>query len=146
MMKIVVPQLGETATEGTVANWHKNVRNRLQADELLFEVEFENVITEIPAQTDGIRKKSVVVERADGNKTAIHPGRSSDVVIRSPRIRWSLFRGVSAQGEADSRNAGLNHRIAMTDTVLQRSASTAGKTCRGNSPLERALRSFRGLS
>ncbi len=25
MMKIVMPQLGETVTEGTVAKWHKNV-------------------------------------------------------------------------------------------------------------------------
>ena len=35
--------------------------------------------------------------------------------------------------------------IEMVDTVFQRSASTAGKTCRGNSSLERALHGFKGL-
>ena len=49
MMKIVMPQLGETVTEGTVAKWYKNVGDRVRADELLFEVETEKAITEIPA-------------------------------------------------------------------------------------------------
>jgi Biotin-requiring enzyme len=146
MMKIVMPQLGETVTEGTVAKWPKNVGDRVRPDELLFEVETEKVITEIPAQMDGIRKKPVVVEGADGDKIAIHPGRCIGAVVRSLRIRRRLFRGVPAQGAADSRDAGLDHRIEMTDTVFQRSASTAGKTCRGNSPLKRALRGFTSLS
>jgi pyruvate dehydrogenase E2 component (dihydrolipoamide acetyltransferase) len=49
MMKIVMPQLGDTVTEGTVAKWHKNVGDRVRADELRFKVEAEKAITEIPA-------------------------------------------------------------------------------------------------
>ena len=49
MMKIVMPQLGDTATEGSVAKWHKNVGDRVRADELRFKVEAEKAITEIPA-------------------------------------------------------------------------------------------------
>ncbi|HTF15537.1 MAG TPA: biotin/lipoyl-containing protein, partial [Burkholderiales bacterium] len=41
-----MPQLGETVTEGTVANWYKKVGDAVRADEPLFEVETDKVTTE----------------------------------------------------------------------------------------------------
>ena len=38
-MDVIMPQLGETVTEGTVANWYKKVGDTIKADEPLFEVE-----------------------------------------------------------------------------------------------------------
>jgi 2-oxoglutarate dehydrogenase E2 component (dihydrolipoamide succinyltransferase) len=53
-MNVLMPQLGETVTEGTVANWHKKVGDKIAADELLFDVETDKVSMEVPAPAAGV--------------------------------------------------------------------------------------------
>jgi pyruvate dehydrogenase E2 component (dihydrolipoamide acetyltransferase) len=52
-MDVVMPQLGETVTEGTVTRWYKKVGDTIEADESLFDVATEKVETEIPAPGAG---------------------------------------------------------------------------------------------
>src|SRR5690606_27532906 len=52
-MDVLMPQLGETVTEGTVANWHKQVGDRVEADEILLDVETDKVSMEIPSPGSG---------------------------------------------------------------------------------------------
>lgn len=63
-MDIVMPQLGETVTEGTVTAWHKKVGDRVEANEVLFEVSTDKVDTEVPAPTGGVLKEIAVEEGA----------------------------------------------------------------------------------
>ncbi|HMG60227.1 MAG TPA: biotin/lipoyl-containing protein [Burkholderiales bacterium] len=59
-MDVIMPQLGETVTEGTVANWYKKVGDSIKADEPLFDVETDKVTTEIPAIANGVLKAILV--------------------------------------------------------------------------------------
>src|SRR6187551_706389 len=52
-MNVVMPQLGETVTEGTVANWHKKVGDQVKADEIILDIETDKVSMEIPSPGDG---------------------------------------------------------------------------------------------
>ncbi len=52
-MDVLMPQLGETVAEGTVAAWHKQVGDRVEADEILLDVETDKVSMEIPAPRAG---------------------------------------------------------------------------------------------
>jgi len=56
-MDVIMPQLGETVTEGTVANWYKKVGDTVKADEPLFDVETDKVTTEIPSISNGVLKE-----------------------------------------------------------------------------------------
>jgi pyruvate/2-oxoglutarate dehydrogenase complex dihydrolipoamide acyltransferase (E2) component len=60
-MDVIMPQLGETVTEGTVANWYKKVGDTVKADEPLFDVETDKVTTEIPSIASGV-VKAILVE------------------------------------------------------------------------------------
>jgi len=60
-MDVIMPQLGETVTEGTVANWYKKVGDTVKADEPLFDVETDKVTTEVPSITAGV-VKAILVE------------------------------------------------------------------------------------
>ena len=60
-MEVIMPQLGETVTEGTVANWYKKVGDTVKADEPLFDVETDKVTTEIPSIATGV-VKAILVE------------------------------------------------------------------------------------
>src|SRR3990170_3894187 len=64
-MDVVMPQLGETVTEGTVTKWYKKVGDAIKADEALFDVETDKVSTEIPAPVavDARARLSPVVSR-----------------------------------------------------------------------------------
>ena len=49
MAEIVMPQLGESVTEGTITRWFKQVGESVAEDEPLFEVSTDKVDTEVPA-------------------------------------------------------------------------------------------------
>jgi 2-oxoglutarate dehydrogenase E2 component (dihydrolipoamide succinyltransferase) len=53
-MNVLMPQLGETVTEGTVANWHKKVGDQVVADEIILDIETDKVSMEIPAPGAGV--------------------------------------------------------------------------------------------
>ena len=52
--KIVVPVLGESITEATVAKWLKNVGETIEADEPIVELETDKVNLEVPSPISGI--------------------------------------------------------------------------------------------
>ncbi|HEY9182812.1 MAG TPA: dihydrolipoamide acetyltransferase family protein [Gammaproteobacteria bacterium] len=53
-MNVLMPQLGETVTEGTVAHWHKKVGDTVAADEIILDIETDKVSMEIPAPIAGV--------------------------------------------------------------------------------------------
>jgi pyruvate dehydrogenase E2 component (dihydrolipoamide acetyltransferase) len=59
-MDIIMPQLGETVEEGTVAAWHKKEGDKVAVDELLVEIETDKVATEVPSLAAGILHKILV--------------------------------------------------------------------------------------
>ena len=54
MADIMMPQLGETVTEGTVTRWFKQVGDEVALDEALFEVSTDKVDTEVPSPVAGV--------------------------------------------------------------------------------------------
>jgi 2-oxoglutarate dehydrogenase E2 component (dihydrolipoamide succinyltransferase) len=61
-MDVIMPQLGETVTEGTVIAWHKKVGDAVKADENLFDIETDKVTAEIPAPATGVLREIIVQE------------------------------------------------------------------------------------
>jgi pyruvate dehydrogenase E2 component (dihydrolipoamide acetyltransferase) len=59
-MDVIMPQLGETVEEGTVAVWHKKEGDRVAIDELLVEIETDKVATEVPSLVAGTLSKILV--------------------------------------------------------------------------------------
>jgi pyruvate dehydrogenase E2 component (dihydrolipoamide acetyltransferase) len=49
MAEVILPQLGETVTEGTITQFFKQVGDTVTADEALFEVSTDKVDTEVPS-------------------------------------------------------------------------------------------------
>ena len=52
--KIVVPALGESITEATVAKWLKNTGDSVDADEPIVELETDKVNLEVPSPITGV--------------------------------------------------------------------------------------------
>ena len=54
MADVMMPQLGETVTEGTITQWFKQVGDQVAVDEALFEVSTDKVDTEVPSPIAGV--------------------------------------------------------------------------------------------
>ncbi len=61
-MDVLMPQLGETVTEGTIAAWHKKTGDLVEKGEMLMDVETDKVATEIPAPASGVLSTVNVAE------------------------------------------------------------------------------------
>src|SRR5690348_1335331 len=57
-----MPQLGETVTEGTITRWMKQVGERVERDEPLFEVSTDKVDSEVPSPAEGVLTEVIVPE------------------------------------------------------------------------------------
>ena len=69
--KIVVPTLGESVTEATVAKWLKNKGDKVLSDEPLVELETDKVNVEVPSPANGVLENISVKEGETVNVGAL---------------------------------------------------------------------------
>src|SRR3954470_10189375 len=53
-VEVVMPQMGESITEGTVSKWLKQVGERVEKDEAILEISTDKVDAEVPSPGAGI--------------------------------------------------------------------------------------------
>ncbi|MDP6602879.1 MAG: dihydrolipoamide acetyltransferase family protein [Rhodospirillales bacterium] len=129
-MDVVMPQLGETVTEGTVTAWRKRVGDAVKADEPLFDVGTAKVETEIPAPASGtlreilvpegetvvVGARLAVIEEADRKRPA---GRAKAKL--SPVVRRLLAEhGIDAGAVTGSGDGGRITRRDVLAHIAQR--------------------------
>lgn len=56
-IEIIVPSLGESVSEATIAKWHKKVGDLVKVDDLILELETEKVTLEVNALAFGVMSK-----------------------------------------------------------------------------------------
>ncbi len=85
-VEVVMPQMGESIAEGTITKWLKNVGERVERDEPLFEISTDKVDAEIPSPSAGvlleIRHKEG--ETVEVNKVVALLGEEGEVAGSSP--------------------------------------------------------------
>src|SRR5690606_18807505 len=59
---VLLPELGESVTEGTVTRWLKQVGDDVAVDEPLLEISTDKVDTEIPSPVAGVLQEIVAAE------------------------------------------------------------------------------------
>jgi 2-oxoglutarate dehydrogenase E2 component (dihydrolipoamide succinyltransferase) len=62
-VEVVMPQLGESLTEGTIVKWHKKPGEKIKKDETLLEISTDKVDSEIPSPAAGVVTKLLFSEQ-----------------------------------------------------------------------------------
>ncbi len=121
-----MPQLGETVTEGTVSAWHKQVGDRVEADEIILDVETDKVSMEIPAPGAGTLSRILV-----------EAGQTVEVgtVLAVVQVEGEAAAPAPPQGRAASGPATETTRAAATAAT----AATATAPSRPNGGDARGL-------
>lgn len=121
-MDVIMPQLGETVSEGTVTRWYKKVGDAVKAEDVLFDVETDKVSTEIPAQADGVLSEILIAEgvtakvgarlaviRESGTQAA-QPAASRQTPDAA--LQPSAVSRQSPRAPARARGAGADERLS----------------------------------
>lgn len=132
MASIVMPQLGESVTEGTVTRWLKQEGDRVSRDEPLLEVMTDKVNAEIPSPFAGLLTEIVVPE---GTKVAV--GELLATIVEAGQDK------TAAVGEETYAQAGQPAKVARGDqqTPDEEAAIAGGHF----SPLVRRLAREHGI-
>jgi pyruvate dehydrogenase E2 component (dihydrolipoamide acetyltransferase) len=144
--EVLMPQMGESITEGTITKWLKKVGDTVQRDEPIFEISTDKVDAEIPSPVAGVLSEIKVPE---GSTVTINTvvaiiggtaGKSaapaaaaptapavattvaaSDAVAEGERVRSSpLVRKIAKENDIDLTKVpgtGASGRITKTDIV-----------------------------
>ena len=108
MTDITMPQLGETVTEGTITRWAKQVGDRVEEDEVLFEVSTDKVDSEVPSPAGGYLAEILVGE-----------GETVDVGTRLAVIAAAPDQAGSDGGEAPARPAPEQVPVEAEDEATE---------------------------
>jgi 2-oxoglutarate decarboxylase len=67
-VQVTLPQMGESVTEGTVLEWHKQEGEQVEADEVLVEISTDKVDAEVPSPASGTVVK---IHAAEGETVSV---------------------------------------------------------------------------
>ncbi len=113
-VKVVMPQLGESVTEGTIVRWIKKVGDRVEKYEPLLEVMTDKVNAEVPAPAAGILREILVPE---GETVPV--GRELAVIAEAaqappePASVSAGVKGAEAADVAQQRSSPIVRRLAQ---------------------------------
>src|SRR5690349_436537 len=91
-IQVVMPQMGESVTEGTVLEWHKQEGDTVEADETLVEISTDKVDAEVPSPGAGTVVK-------------IHAAEGDTVEVGQVLAEISSTNGAAPAGAADVEGA-----------------------------------------
>ena len=108
-VEVTMPQMGDSVSEGTVLEWHKQEGDNVAEDEVLVEISTDKVDAEVPspaagtvakihaAEGDTIKVGAVLAEISPNGGSPAAPARSDEVAggdsrrrrERAPGRRWT---------------------------------------------------------
>ncbi|MGA1191594.1 MAG: dihydrolipoamide acetyltransferase family protein [Bdellovibrionota bacterium] len=135
---MVMPQMGESIAEATIARWLKSPGDTVEKDELILEISTDKVDSEIPAPASGVLKevlfkegdvvpvkvKIAVIDTAGGSVTAS----SAAVSTPAPQVSPEENIVVAEVAPAPANGNGVAHVSAPTPSAQTSSTLQATST------------------
>ncbi|MBA4122581.1 MAG: 2-oxoglutarate dehydrogenase, E2 component, dihydrolipoamide succinyltransferase [Acidobacteria bacterium] len=129
--EIVMPQMGESITEGTISKWLKAVGDKIERDEPLLEISTDKVDAEVPASAGGVlleirASEGETVEvgavvAVIGSENGAGTAQSSESRVESRESRVE-----SQQKAIDSTAEAMSTDVPSTQAAMSESSASAG--------------------
>tara|TARA_R110000868_G_scaffold117600_7_gene312271 strand:+ start:1259 stop:2566 length:1308 start_codon:yes stop_codon:yes gene_type:complete len=137
--EIVMPQMGESITNGTITKWHKKPGDKVEIDEILLEISTDKVESEIPSPFSG-RMAEVLFEE----------GETIDVGIKIASIEdddsVELTGGSSAPAAKPAAKKEEAAAAAPAESSAPATSETKSESGRFYTPLVRAMAKEAGVA
>jgi len=104
-IEVIMPQMGESITEGTIVKWWKKVGDAVKKDETILEISTDKVDSEIPSPAAGVLAEILIPEQqTEGVRTVI--------------AYLETEAGASAPGEVAEVSGGAQGRPVAPDEPI----------------------------
>jgi len=130
MNDIVVPTLGESVTEATVATWFKKVGDQVSIDEMLCELETDKVAIEVPSAFSGTLVEIIASEGSVVGLNAVLGKISNQVSESSKNDQISNNQNEITkyqEKKLDVENAPAAKKIMAEHNINERDVTGSGK-------------------
>lgn len=134
MSDVVMPQMGESIVEGTITKWMKQIGDKVERDEPLFEISTDKVDSEVPAPVAGVLQEIFVQEGetveintlvarigdgSDGTKEEVPAEPSRQEPAASPAVTQASAAVVNGKPDGDKRirSSPLVRRLAKEHDI-----------------------------
>ena len=122
---VVMPQMGESITEGTITKWLKKPGDTVQRDEPLFEISTDKVDAEIPSPSAGTLKD---IKIAEGTTVQIN------TVVCTIEEAGSAAASAPAASPAKAETAAAPAADSATPAAVDTPAATQGNAATTGGP------------
>ncbi len=130
-MKVVMPQMGESITTGTIVKWNKAIGDTIQVDDILLEISTDKVESEIPSPYKG-RLESILFPE----------GSTVDVGVTIAEIETDLSAPKSApEKKEEVKKVVVEEKVEVREAPVQ----TTGER-RFYTPLVKSMAKETGVS
>jgi 2-oxoglutarate dehydrogenase E2 component (dihydrolipoamide succinyltransferase) len=135
--EVVMPQMGESVAEGTVTIWLKEVGDKVERDEPLFEITTDKVDAEVPSPVDG-----VLVEKH------VEPGQTVEIntlvaIVDTDAAEGTVTQTESADASTNGQQAPKDEPAAAAELSEPKPGSEPAETSDGEFPSRAELRRTR---
>ncbi len=150
--ELILPQLGEAITEGTIIKWFKGPGDRIEIDEVIYEVSTEKVDSEVPSPLAGVLTEIKVPEGETvdvGTVLAmVEITADSPAPANSPASAPTQSQQAGANGTASTSSTSQSPPAPAATPAVTPAATAANAETDGHllSPLVRRLIRENGLS
>jgi 2-oxoglutarate dehydrogenase E2 component (dihydrolipoamide succinyltransferase) len=127
---VMVPTLGESVTEATVATWFKKAGDTVTQDEMLCELETDKVSVEVPAPASGVLSQILAEEGATveaGGKLAVIGGSSAAAAPAPSAATAPAPAAVASAGGKDIANAPSAEKLMAEKGIDAASVQGTGR-------------------
>lgn len=134
-IEVVMPQMGESITTGTITKWNKNVGDTIEIDEILLEISTDKVESEIPSPVEGKIAELLYPE-----------GETIDVGKVIAVIEDDMDADISASGSSSAKedSAPAEEKKVVAKPAANSSSDNSGER-RFYTPLVKKLASENGV-
>lgn len=137
--EIVMPQMGESITNGTITKWHKQPGDMIELDEILLEISTDKVESEIPSPMEG-RIEEILFPEGDTVDVGI-----LIAVIEDDPSNVAFGGGASTSApKTEAPAAEASAPVAATESVVT-AAPAKSEGRRFYTPLVRSLANKHGV-
>ena len=128
-IEVVMPEMGESVTEGTILEWHRSEGDPINVDETIVEISTDKVDAEVPSPASGIVSKILVAEGETVNVgqviAEITLGEGGEAPAKAPDAPVAETNG-SGTAPAAASNGTSAPEGTIVSPVAKRAAADLG--------------------
>ena len=137
--KIVVPVLGESITEATVAKWLKKEGDQVESDEPIVELETDKVNLEVPSPVDGVLSEIVSKDGSVVEVGALLGSISQEGASSPKKVKTQPVKAPEKKPDPKPEPKPEPKKVVTLETSLRREEPTPIKEEKQIKPIEKNI-------